>query len=185
MAESSEIWSHPVRLADLAKRRATSFELVPDAATRKGIAAALGIDALRKLRFSGTLTPQGRQDWALSATLGATGVQPCVVTLAPVTSRIDTQVIRHYMAELPDLPEGGETEMSGDDNIEPLPATLDLGAVMVESLALALPDFPRAEGVELGTAVFTEPGRVPMQDEDARPFAGLRDAMAGKPDNQD
>ena len=44
-----------------------------------------------------------------------------------------------------------------------------------EALALALPDFPRAEGVELGPAVFTEPGATPMTDEAAKPLAGLAD----------
>ena len=42
--------------------------------------------------------------------------------------------------------------------MEPLPQALDLGEVMVEALALALPPYPRAPGVELGEVVATEPG---------------------------
>jgi hypothetical protein len=44
---------------------------------------------VRKLRFIGTLEPEGAQDWRLTADLGATVVQPCVVTLAPVTTRLE------------------------------------------------------------------------------------------------
>ncbi|MGB1722615.1 MAG: DUF177 domain-containing protein, partial [Paracoccaceae bacterium] len=32
---------------------------------------------------------------------------------------------------------------------------------------------PRAHGADLGEAVFTEPGKAAMRDEDTRPFAGL------------
>ena len=77
----------------------------------------------------------------------------------------------------------GEVEMPEDDTVEELPATLNLVDVMTEALALALPDFPRADGAELGEAIFTEPGVAPMRDEDTRPFAGLsslKDALEKK-----
>ena len=168
-------WSHPVRLAELSADRETTFDLAPDPAVQTALAAALGIERLRKLRFTGALRPEGRQDWRLEARLGATAVQNCVVTLAPVTTRIDESVIRRYLAELPPPPEGGETEMPEDDSAEPLPDTVDLGTVMAEALAIALPAYPRAPGAELGEAVFAEPGIAPMTDDDARPFAGLAD----------
>ena len=79
------------------------------------------------------------------------------------------------------MPEGAEVEMPEDDSIEPLPATLDLGAVMIEALSLALPTFPRAAGAELGQVLATRAGIAPMTDEDAKPFAGLgalRDKLA-------
>ena len=63
--------------------------------------------------------------------------------------------------------------MPDDDTIEPLPDVIDLGAVLAEALALNLPLYPRADGAHLDQAVFTEPGKLPMTDEDARPFAGL------------
>ncbi len=46
---------------------------------------------------------------------------------------------------------------------------------MFEALTLALPLYPRADGADLGEPVFTEPGKRPLTDEDARPFAGLKD----------
>ena len=112
----------------------------------------------------------------LLAELGATVSQACVVTLNPVTTRIDEPVERTYLEDMPDPPEGEEIEMP-DETVEPLPAALDLGAVMAEALALALPPWPRAEGVEMEESTFAEPGTRPMTDEDTRPFAGLRDMM--------
>ncbi|MGD9864993.1 MAG: DUF177 domain-containing protein [Pseudodonghicola sp.] len=173
--------SHALRVAELPQTAPTPFDLAPDAEARAALAQELGLSALRKLRFSGRLQARGRRDWLLEAQLGATVVQPCVVTLEPVTSRIDVPVRRLFVAGLAD-PEGAEVEMPEDDSIEPLGAIIDLDAVMAEALALALPLYPRAEGVELGEAVYAEPGRTPMRDEDTRPFAGLaglRDALKG------
>lgn len=168
-------------LVDLARggREPVDFCLLPDAAARQSAAESLGIEAVRKLRFEGVLEPVGRDDWRLIATLGATVVQPCVVTLTPVTTRIDTEVARTYVADYAE-PEGEEVEMPEDDTVEPLPARLDLSGVMLEALALALPDYPRAEGVQFEDANFAAPGVAPMTDEEAKPLAGLaalRDRM--------
>lgn len=163
-----------VRFADLPNRKRTAFSVEPDAAARAAIAAAMGLDGLRKLRFSGALLPAGKSDWHLEAALGASAQQACVVTLDPVMTRIDETVTRAYVADF-SQPDATEIEMPEDDTTDPLPATLDLVEVMMEALALALPAYPRKEGVETGTAVFTEPGNTPMRDEDTRPFAGLAD----------
>ena len=146
----------------------------PDADERASLAEELGLLGLRKLAFTGQLTPDGARDWRLDARLGATVVQPCVVTLAPVTTRIDEDVIRRYLAEMPDLPAGDEIEMPEDETAEPLPASLDLKTVMREALALALPDFPRAEDAPAGDMSVTRPGSEPLSDDDVKPFAALK-----------
>ena len=173
--------SHPLRVADLATRKPTRFDLAPTEADCALIAALIGISALRKLRFKGELRPAGKHDFTLEAQLGATVVQPCVVSLAPVTTRIDETVLRRYINGL-DQPAGEEVEIPEDDSIEPLPDVIDIGAVLLEALALALPSYPRAKGADIGEAVFAAPGTAPLRDVDLRPFAGLaglRDKLAG------
>ncbi len=176
MTSDPTAYSHPYRVADLAARKATRFDLSPDPDMRRRIAEQLGIVAVDKLRFRGELRPQGRGDWVLEATLGATVTQPCVITLAPVTTRIEEAVTRRYLADMPE-PEGEEVEMPEDDSAEPLLAVIDAGAVLTEALTLALPLYPRAEGAQLGATRFTEPGAEPLEDEALKPFAGLADLM--------
>ena len=168
-----------LRLDDRAPRRDRAFRLAPDAPALDALARRVGADAVRKVTFEGRLTPEGRADWRLEAHLGATVVQPCVVTLAPVTTRIETDLVRRYVEgyEMPD--DAGEHEMPDDDTVEPRPAALDLAEVLAEALSLAMPDFPKAEGAELAEAQFTEPGRAAMTDDDAKPLAGLRDLLKG------
>lgn len=173
--------AHILPLARLPRGNERSFEITPEAQARARLAEELGITSVRKLRLAGRLVPDGARDWRLEAMLGATVVQPCVITAEPVTTRIDEPVLRRYLADM-DEPEGDEVEMPDDDAAEPLPATLDLWAILAEALALALPLYPRAEGAALDSAVFAPPGTEPLTDEQAKPLAGLaalRDKLKG------
>ena len=162
----------PVRVADLAQNGANPFEIRPDSPTLKTLADHLGLNSLRKLRFTGEIRATGKTDWQLSAKLGASLVQPCVVTLKPVATRIDRVVKRRFLADW-DEPGEEEVEMHADESIDRLASHIDLWAVMAEALALSLPLYPRIKSAELAQSNFTRPGEIPMSDRDARPFAGL------------
>lgn len=172
-------WGTEVRLRDLSDAHAHPFRLIPTSEDMDVLATSLGLSAVRKLRFEGKLVPIGKRDWRLEGTLGATVVQPCVATLVPVTTRIDTPIQRSYLTDYTDLSDEIEStdfeiEAPEDDTIEPLPVALLLSLVAEEALALAAPDYPRAEGVETISAQITEPGKAALQDEDTKPFAGLK-----------
>lgn len=163
------------RVNGLSTRHPTSFELVPDAEARKALADRLNLSSVKKLRFAGEIAPQGAKGWRMTATLGATIVQPCVVTLEPVTTRIDETVERVYLpAHLLDTVEdGSETEMPEDTTTEPLGSVISAYDAMIESLSLSVPLYPRSDAAELGEAVFAEDGVAPLTDDDVKPFAGL------------
>lgn len=186
MSESSAHTQAALRVAKLSTQSPTEFNLRPGAEELAAITEELGLSGLRKLSFSGTVRADGPRDWRLDGQLGATVTQPCAVTLAPVTTRIDALVTRRYLADpSPIEPDSEEAEMPEDDTAEPLRSVIDPGAVMIEALSLELPMHPRAPGVELGETVHTEPGATPMRDEDTRPFAGLADLIAEKPADKD
>jgi len=164
-----------IRVATLSQTRPLAFDLVPDAAALQEIAGTLGLLDLRKLRLRGDLQAQGPRDWLLRAELGATVTQPCVITLEPVTTRIDQPVTRRFSPD-PDPVEaeaGGEVEMPDDVTFEPLESEIDLHRVMIEALSLALPDWPRRDGAELGSIRVAEDGVAPLTDDEVKPFAGL------------
>lgn len=184
MAQTPQITSYVQEIATLARRKATHFDLHPTSAEMSEIAAEMDLTILRKLRFTGSLAPMGREDWILKATLGATAVQPCAITAEPVTTRIDAPVERRFVSEIPqpddtaEEDEFGGTAMLDDDTLEPLGREIDLRDVMTEALALALPDYPRAPGAEIGSLQVTEPGKPVMSESDMKPFAGLADLKA-------
>ena len=167
-----ELTAQMIPLARLDRSRPTDLRFEADADDRRSVADAVGAISIRKLRFIGQLTAQGKRDWHLNGELGVTLVQACVVTDAPVTTRIDQPLTRQFLAKIPEVT-AEETEMPDDDSVEKLPETLDMLTLLTEAVSLAMPDFPRAEGAELGEAVFAAPGVKPMTDEDAKPLAGL------------
>ncbi|MDO5646949.1 DUF177 domain-containing protein [Paracoccus sp. (in: a-proteobacteria)] len=159
---------HPVRLrvAHLNPNAPTPFALRPDGALRAEIAQDLGIDAVTRLDFTGDIRAEGRDGWHLRATLRARVTQACVVTLRPVKSDIDDAVDLHFSPHAT-TPDGDEVEM-GDETLEPLGSFIDLTAIMTESLALSLPQYPRVDGAELD-----QPDPEPESGDTRRPFAGL------------
>lgn len=169
--------SQPLRTATLVPGRGAEFDLQPTGPDLAALAEWLGIDKVRKARFAGRIAAEPGGGWRLTAHLGATVVQPCIVTLAPVTTRIDEEVARRYLPDYrdpaADASPDDEIELPDDVDTEPLGQTIDPGAVMAEALALALPLYPRAADAGLEQTAFTEPGKAAMTDEDARPFAAL------------
>jgi uncharacterized metal-binding protein YceD (DUF177 family) len=158
-------FSRVVELSSL--RDETDVDIAPEPAEAAALARLMGAQAVRKLRLKGRLAPILPRGWLLEATLGATVVQPCVVTLEPVTTRVDQPVRRRF------LPSAGGTTQLGpedDDEIEPLGERIDLGLVATEALALALPAYPRKPGVSFGPG--GEPAEEPAEDA-VRPFAAL------------
>lgn len=140
-----------LRLSALSRRGDHTVHMRPDGAARARLAQDLGLFALRKVELRGTLSAEGREDWRFEGQLGATAVQPCVVTGGPVTTRIDAPVLRRFLAKMPDT-DGPEAEIPDDDSMEPLRPQIDAGDILREALVLELPDYPRAEGAELPQA---------------------------------
>lgn len=165
----------PLRVTQLDGRKTKVIDLQPDAETRGRIAEAFGLSALKKFRFTARLAPFGKHDWELLGEIGATVVQPCAVTLEPVATRIDEPVQRRFLADMPQ-PEGLEIEMPEDDSLEPLGTQIDISAIALEALSLAIPAFPRAQPRE-GAAVIAldsrPPGAPPITAQETRPFAAL------------
>lgn len=144
-----------------------------DAADRLAIAEQLGITAVEKLevklhavRFKGGIRVTGR--------LVATTVQPSVVSLEPVIEEIAEPIERVFLP-------GGQKDYAGpadaeifvDLEGEDVPDHFegneaDLTALIVETLALAIDQYPRLPGESLG--VLRDDG----DTERELPFAGLK-----------
>jgi len=176
--------SLPMRVADLPTRRPQPFHLRPGPEDRARIARELGVGTVRKLDFRGTLQAEGKHDWRLEGRLGATVVQPCVITAEPVSTRIDTDVLRRFLRNMP-VPDASEAEMPDDDTSEQLGPVIDPGAVMIEALAIALPDYPRAPGATLGVDGFAPPGATAIDEARPNPFAALAALKRGDDTGKD
>ncbi len=150
-------------------------EITATAEECAAIAASFGIPAVERLTAKITLRPWNRVGLELEGRLRAIAVQSCVVTLEPVTERID------HPFQLKFLPPEATTadpktvaeaevivEVDAEDPPDPLEGPLlDLGPIVTEQLALALDPYPRAPGAQLSAVLG------PDADAATSPFAAL------------
>jgi|JI6StandDraft_1071083.scaffolds.fasta_scaffold115445_2 uncharacterized metal-binding protein YceD (DUF177 family) len=183
MSKTTTPYSSPTPRAKLSARKPTRFDLVPSAEERRQIADMLDLIDLPAVRLKGEIRPVGHSDYALEAELVAEVVQACVVSLAPVPTKIAEKVQRRFVADWKD-PEDEESEIPDDDAMEPLGDAIDLGQILTEAVALALPLYPRAPGVNFDGEIAAPPDAEPLDDEKIKPFSNLakllKDGQKGK-----
>ncbi len=153
---------------------------------RRRLAKWLKVEALPALCAAGSIeAAQGAIDVIVRGRITGEVVQRCVVTLAPLTERLDIAFDRRYSARLSDEwgGYGAETEeifldLESEPVVDPLPAGgLDLGAVIAEELALHIEDYPKSPALtppELTASAVVPTAMAEGQgDSPARPFSGL------------
>jgi hypothetical protein len=167
-------WRHLVGLRQ-ARDGVGPFVLAPDQEQRETIARALGLDHLTEFQGDVVLRP-----WLdgveISGRLQALAGRTCGLTLEPFDERVDETFIRRIVSQASAAASqtiGGELVIDPEAEDPPDVAdgdTIDLGAILVEELALALDPFPRKPG-----AAFEAPPSEAL----ASPFAVLRSLKPG------
>jgi uncharacterized metal-binding protein YceD (DUF177 family) len=165
---------HPVRVETITLRPMT-FEIAAAQPDFAAIARHLGVASLEALKASYSLSRNGDRV-KLEGKITAALHQTCVVTLEafPVALKVPVKLDFVPEAELATLAAGdtGEGEidievlLNEEDPPEPIvDGVIDLGAITLEFLALALDPYPRKPGVSFDE---TAPEAAPES-----PFAAL------------
>ncbi len=131
---------------------------------RDSIAAFLDLPALDQLTAELLVAGWRGAGVRVTGTIKTRYAQTCVVTLEPVPKEdrltIDRKFLPAAMLQQTAEPHEMLLDPEGEDPPEPLPATLDLGALVVEDLALSLDPYPRAPNApepDAGDAVTEKP----------------------------
>ena len=167
MAETP--WPRPLKLAELAHGE-VSIHLAADAPARERIARELDLDGLERLEAEIATTP-----WLDGARvrgrLIATVRQTCGVTLEPLESEIDhdfeLKLLPPGSPNAPTQPDDAVIDPEAEDPPDLLEEDqIDLGALVIEQLALEIDPFPRKPGVVFDAGPEESP---------PSPFAVLKD----------
>lgn len=150
-----------------------------DEPTRAALAESLKLTAIDSFDATMTIVPL-RGGIRAQGRLVARIVQPSVVTFEPVTQDIDEAVDRVFLPEAhAHKPTPGSevfVDLEDDDFPDHIAGPeVDLSALLVETLALAIDPYPRQPGESLDSLGLNKDG------EDSGPFAGL--ARLKKPDD--
>mgnify|MGYP003333563428 FL=1 len=148
-------------------------ELKPDATTREAIAKRAGVLEVPQLEATFELAPHGSEGLRVSGRVVGSVVQSCVVTLEPVTNEIDEEVDLLFMP--PREPPKATEPVDDSGEVAGSPAldapeeldngTVDLAALTLEFLNLAIDPYPRKPGAVFASA--------PVGDSGPHPFAAL------------
>lgn len=175
MSRNQTPWSVPVRLNELL-RIEQPMKLSPDEATRALIAKSLELEALPRFSAEVRLT-QWLDGVELKGRWSADVTYRCGISLDLFDDTLEGEVfVRAVPPESPAavLDDTGEVELSleSEDPPDVLEEDLiDVGAYLVEHLALAIDPFPRKPG-----AVF----EAPPAEEPPSPFAVLKMLKPGE-----
>ncbi|MEM1163344.1 MAG: YceD family protein [Pseudomonadota bacterium] len=174
-------WAAAVMVRGLRGKAMHPVDISPASEEIAAIAAVLDLRGLSGVRLKGDLRPSGSEGWHFRGRLTADAVQRCIITLGDVPQRIDTLLERAFLP-LTDDDLASEIDLDPDEDDDPdfFTDEIDLGALAVEALALALDAYPRLDGAEIGSQTATPPGAEPLSAESNKPFAALaklRDKM--------
>ncbi len=179
-----EEFSRPCKIFKTKHGESFQVEIEADEEERRALAERFGLLSLPSLRAEITVIPgDDGVSVRIQGRFQGEAVQPCVVTLAPVSARFDASFERAFSTlarenwEYAETPgEEGEEGLALTDEkipVEPLEGgRIDLGRIISEQLGLELDPFPRSRGVSF--AGFSSGGDSPSAGQKKEnPFAVL------------
>ncbi|MGE0108679.1 MAG: DUF177 domain-containing protein [Bdellovibrionales bacterium] len=143
---------------------------------REGLQKRFHLEALTRLEALINVDHTRKHMFEVKGRLWADVVMRCVVTLEPVPLTIEDSIDVLYappamIASAEDMSELGDL-----DQPEPIEnGGIDLGELVAQHLAMALPLYPRKEGVSFGEAEYHGDS-----DQAENPFVVLRDSIKDK-----
>lgn len=177
MTDDQQAFQHFIQLRDLPSLdgRMTKIKLSEDELGQ--MADFLGIVSLDKARVEYRLDTHGRDGWRVTGTVFAALTQACVVTLDPVPQVIEEPFERSFEpgAAATGLDDSLDVliDIDEEDPPEPLGTGIDVAAVVMETLALALDPYPRTSDAVFTTQSAAPEGVAPLDTGAVKPFAGL------------
>jgi uncharacterized metal-binding protein YceD (DUF177 family) len=167
-------WSHPIEVSAL-PAEGRSYELVPDEATRKRLAAVANVVSIASLNVSLLVRPVGEDGAEATGSLEGIVRQNCVVSLEEFDNKIAETIAVDFAVAAESKAETEEEEI--EDLPDPIVGgKIDLGALATEFLILAIDPYPRKPGAALevkdAPEESPEPRRNPFEQ-----LSGLKDRL--------
>lgn len=192
-------WSRTVNADDITERIRV-FTLTADEEECITLARRFGISSIQNIRADMTACRDRNEHVVhVEGFVRADLVQPCVVTLEPVTTSIDEKfegwfadpkdAVSFARARAERLRRKGAPDVALlDEEEDPEPITngiIDLGELAAQYIALAIPPYPRAPGA--GGEKDAEEENEPLSENSLRksPFAALKAWKAEKEKEED
>jgi hypothetical protein len=157
------------------------FDVTATQAEMAALAARFGVDGVANLTARVLLTPfVSGNKVALKARFAADVAQTCVVTLEPLTNRIEGEFFAEFVQRaFTDDPDEIEFGIDDDEPPEPIvDGRIEFGELISQNLGLLIDPFPRAPGavfepISIGEDEGAKGAEAPLEPARPNPFAVL------------
>jgi len=164
------------------------FDVTATPAEMADLATRFGIDGIANLKARVLLTPfASGNKLALKVRFAADIAQTCVVTLEPLTNRIEGEFFAEFVERaFKDKPDEIEFGIDDDDPPEPIvDGRIEFGELIAQNLGLLIDPFPRAPGavfeaISIGEEEGTNDAEVAPEPVRPNPFAVLEQLKTKK-----
>ena len=148
-------FSYIISLEQIKREIECEFNLVCSKDALRELPKKLNVIEAKKASFNGYLKLQVANQIVLCGTVKAKLIQPCSLTLEPVVTTIYKQISRTFLIgpneEKPIKKSVFElTEKSFDNDI--ILDEINLGEVLMETISLETPDYPKKSGASISLA---------------------------------
>ena len=154
MKKSQEIYNftHIVSLEYLKREIEYEFNLVCSKADLSLLTNKLNVLVAKKACINGTLKLQSANQIFLKGNVTAKLIQPCSLTLEPVVTNISKKILRTFTIKSEKNRQIKKstfelTEKSFENDV--ILDKVDLGEVLMETISLETPDYPKKSGASL------------------------------------
>ena len=148
-------FTHLVSIEQIKRELEYEFNLVCSKDSLNDLTTKLNLLEAKKARIEGTLKLQMEDQIFLNCYITAKLVQPCSLTLEPLITNISKQVLRTFSIRSKKTEYTKKsifelTKKSFDNDI--VLNEINLGEVLMETISLETPDYPKKSGVSLYSA---------------------------------
>jgi len=148
-----------VSVKEIQKREVYKFNLIADKGQLRFITKTLKLLEIKRAKIQGLLKLKQKDEIFLDAIVSAKLIQPCSITLQPVIINIEKNVSRKFFIRSPktDLNKIQTVNLSKESfDTETVDNTFNLADILIETISLETPDYPKSYGASLSDLTFDQ-----------------------------
>ena len=138
------------------------------------LAKILKVEKVTEFSFSGQCFQSSKHQYALRASLKATLIQNCVISLSPIETEIHHKIDQCFSDKVQESIGNTITVGLNDTEVEMLDYELNIGDIMLESLSLEIPLYPKKKNIIFEGVTAKISGVEPLDQTPNNPFASLK-----------
>ena len=143
-----------VSVDEVKKTNEYKFKLLASSSNLIFIANVLKLSQVKSAKMEGYLKFENKDSILLNAKVTSKLIQPCSITLDPVIINVDKSIKRIFLTKKPESNQNRAQKINlkrESLDFEIIYSKIDLAEILMETISLETPDYPKKSGVSLAS----------------------------------